>query len=351
MSLNQFFRKEVVTETAYHLDEHEGIKLNQNESPWDLPVPLKAKVVEELLKAPWNRYPLGEDLALKKKLAKYLNLWADNLLFANGSNVLIQALVLATSINKKVLIIDPTFSVYEIEANLMGNKVIKVPLDEEFQIPRDRVLKTIKKEKPSIIFIANPNAPTGTLLDYETLKAVIEIASCLVVIDEAYFPYSQTTFIDLVAHYENLVILRTFSKAFSLAGMRLGWLVADAEVTREVEKCLLPFCINRFSYVVANCVLDQPQYLEVQVQTIRKERDRVFKELDALSIVQAFPSKANFILFRVERAQSVFKKLLQEGVIVRQIGGSPSLENTLRVTIGTPEENNAFLLALRKALA
>jgi len=165
MSLKDYFRQEVIDLPAYHLDSHEGIKLNQNESPWDVPVEIKAKVVENLVKVAWNRYPLDDLLLLKKKMARHLGVWPDNLVFANGSNVLIQALTFSTSIQKQVLILDPTFGIYEIEAKLFGNKIIRVPLEEDFAISKDKLLRTIKKEKPGIIFIPNPNAPTGNLFD------------------------------------------------------------------------------------------------------------------------------------------------------------------------------------------
>ena len=157
MSLKDYFRQEVIDLPAYHLDSHKGVKLNQNESPWDIPVELKAMVVEKILQVPWNRYPLGDLLVLKKKMAKYLGVWPDNLVFANGSNVLIQTLTFATCIDRTVLVVDPTFGVYEIEAKLFGNKVVRVPLREDFSLPKDQLIRTIKKERPGIIFIAKEN--------------------------------------------------------------------------------------------------------------------------------------------------------------------------------------------------
>ncbi len=148
MSIEAYLRQEVLDLPAYHLKTYEGVKLNQNESPWDIPVELKATIIENLLKTPWNRYPLEETLALKKKAAKHFGIWPDSLVFANGSNVLIQALVMATSVGKTIMTVDPTFSVYELEGQLFGNKVHRFALENDFSIDRDHFLKEMKKIKP-----------------------------------------------------------------------------------------------------------------------------------------------------------------------------------------------------------
>lgn len=348
MSALKFFRQEVLDLPAYHLEAYEGVKLNQNESPWDVPVEIKAHVVEELLKIPWNRYPLEDPVTLKKMMAKYLGVWPDNLVFANGSNVLIQALTFATSVSKEVMIVDPTFGVYEIEARLFGNRILRVPLTDDFGIPADLFLKTLKKERPGIIFIPNPNAPTGNLFDLEVLKKIIESADGLVVIDEAYYPFSGVTLMEFQKEYDNLVILRTFSKAFALGGIRLGWMIAEPEVCRQVQKCLLPFCLGKLAYAVVLAVLEAPEYVEKYSFQILKERERLFSELKKMKELKAHPSHTNFILFEVEKSDVIFRKLLHEKVIVRQVNDGRRLKNALRVTVGTRDENDYFLKALKK---
>ncbi|MBI2339897.1 MAG: aminotransferase class I/II-fold pyridoxal phosphate-dependent enzyme, partial [Deltaproteobacteria bacterium] len=309
--MTNFFRQEVLDLPAYHLEAHEGIKLNQNESPWDIPVELKAQVVENLLRLPWNRYPLDDQLLLKKKMAKLLEVWPDNLVFANGSNVLIQALTFATSVQQEVMILDPTFGVFEIEARLFANQVTRIPLNDDFSIPKDKILKAIKR-RPSLIFIPNPNAPTGNLFDPDVLRKIIETADCLVVIDEAYYPFSGFTVLDWVKEYDNLVVLRTFSKAFALGGLRLGWMIADPEAARQVQKCLLPFCISRLVMSAMLAVIEQPGYVKRYVKQISDERDRVYKALAKMSELTVYPSRANFILFEVDEPSQIFKKLLEE---------------------------------------
>lgn len=346
MNLKDIFRQEVLDLSAYHLEAREGIKLNQNESPWDLPVELKTTVVEDLLKIDWNRYPLEDPVTLKKKMAKHLNVWPDNLVFANGSNVLIQALTFATSINRGIMIVDPTFGVYEIEGKLFGNKVTRVPLNDDFSLPVDKFIKTMKRVRPGIIFIPNPNAPTGNLFPSEDLIKIIISAECLVVIDEAYFPFSGVTLIDQIKEHDNLVILRTFSKAFALGGLRLGWMIADTEVCQQIQKCLLPFCLSRFTYTTAMVALDAPEYINHYVKILCSERDRVFRAMSQIPSIKVYPTQANFILFETSEAEKLFNQLLDQGVIVRQVSDGRRLSHALRVTIGSPEENDAFLAAL-----
>lgn len=347
-TMTKLFRDEVTSIKGYHLDEQKGIKLNQNESPWDIPVHLKAAVVEELLKTPWNRYPLGDHTRLKKKGAKHLKVWPDNLVFANGSNVLIQAIMIAAGIGRKVLVFDPTFSLYELQAEILGARVIRVPLEEDFSIPIDKTLKTIKTEQPSVIFIANPNAPTGNLFNPEALKKIIETSPGLVVVDEAYYPFSGVTVIDGIKQSEHLVILRTFSKAFSAAGLRFGTLVADPEVAREVQKCLLPFCMNRFTFAAASVIFDQADYVDEFCKKIVAERKRVYEEMKKISRITVYPSDSNYILFESPRPEDLFRRLIDSEVVIRQITDRRRFQFGLRVTIGSPDENDTFLAALKK---
>ena len=352
MSQDKIFRKEVLEAPAYHLEAHEGVKLDQNEYPLDIPVTLKAEIIEQFLKTPWNRYPLTDPVLLQKKMAKQLDVWPDNLVFANGSNVLIQALIIASALGKKIMVLDPTFSVYEIQGKMLGSKIIRVPLNEnDFSLPVDECLKTIQKEKPQIIFIANPNAPTGNLFDSEGLKKIVKAAPGLVVIDEAYFPFSQLTLASWMKEFDHLVILRTFSKAYALGGLRLGYLMAEPEVAYQVNKCLLPFCISKLTYVTALTLLDQPNYIQDHVKAILSERARVYKNMETISEIKAYPTSTNFILFEPKNKPELFEKLIKEKVVVRKISDGRRFKDALRVTIGTKEENDTFLIALKKALS
>lgn len=350
-----FFRKEVLDLAGYPLVKgEEGVKLDQNESPFDLPAELKQKVLQILANAEWNRYPLNEPILLKEKMGAYLKVSPDQLLFANGSNVLIQALVVATSINQKVLVVDPTFSLYELEAKLFGNQVIRVPLNADFSFPLDLFIQKIRDEKPSLIFLANPNAPTGNLISQHDIQKILEAASCLVVIDEAYFPFVPQTSLPLLSEFKNLVVLRTFSKAFSLAGGRLGFLVASADVCRQVEKCLLPFCINKMTYALAFALLEniflEKNLLEKTVEVLTAERDWLYNKMKTISGLTIYPSQTNFLLFQVADGNHVYQQLKSQKVIIRNVSNGRSLTNALRVSVGSREENEKFLLELQKIL-
>lgn len=354
MTLSHLFRQDVVDSPGYGVAHVENaIKLNQNESPWDLPIELKVAITEKLIKTDFNRYPLADPLVLKKKLAKTLHVMADQIALANGSNVLIQALVNATSFRNKgkVLVLDPSFAVYSMQAELFGCQVIRVPLGENFLLSHDAVIAAIKKENPTLIFIANPNAPTGNLFAKESLYKIVKAAQCLTVIDEAYYPYSNETLIDWLSEFQHLLILRTLSKAFALAGVRFGYAIADTEIIFQIEKVLLPFCLSSIACAIAGEALDHSGYVKDYTKIVLKERRKLFDELQKFKTLTAFPSDANFILFRVEDSIRVAKELKHRNVLVRDVGDGKRLKNCLRVSVGTPEENRTFLLALREVVA
>lgn len=352
MSYLNYFRKEVINSSLYKVNPEKGIKLNQNESPWDIPTELKVQITEKIIKTDLNRYPLAEVIQLKKKIAKKNDVLADQVVISNGSNVLLQGFVNATSHKHrgKVLILDPSFGVYEHQAELFGNKVIKIPLTEKFAIPIEKVLQAIKKENPTLILIANPNAPTGNLFDRESLYRIVKAAKCITVIDEAYFPFSDETVIDWIQDFPHLFVLRTFSKAFAMAGVRLGYAIGDSEMVYQLEKALMPFSVSKLTCLVGDVILDHVDYVQDYVKKIVKERNRVFSELQKLPQIHPFPSDSNYILIRFEDSNHVFKQLLHEGVILRNVADDNLLQNCLRFSIGTPEENDRCLEVLKKIL-
>ena len=344
-----YFRPEILREEAYHLDSYpDAIKLNQNELPWDLPAELKDELFARLRELPFRRYPLPQPMALKRRLAEQLALKPSQLEFSNGSNVMIQALILATAWKGRVLILDPTFSVYEIEAKLFGNKVVKVALPEpDFGFPLSKILGEIRKRRPNLIFLANPNAPTGTLFPAEAILEVVKRAPCLVVVDEAYFQFSKVTLLSALKKSPNLIVLRTFSKGFGLGGVRIGYLAAAEKIAENVSKVLLPYCLSALSETTAHFVLDHADHFEGAVAQVLAERDRMLGAMRAMPKIQVFETAANFILFRVKSSKACFSHLLKAGILVRDVSNHGSLKNCLRVSVGRPEENEAFLAALR----
>ncbi len=348
--MKHLFRREIQQSQAYELKAFPRlIKLNQNELPIDLPQKLKSSLVKKLKNIEFNRYPLTQPLELQKKLAQQLKVKKEQLIFSNGSNVMIQALILATANQGKVLMAPPTFGVYENQAKLLGNKILAIPLaGKEFKFPKQKLLTALKREKPNICFLCNPNAPTGTIFSRDDLLAVVKAAKCLVVVDEAYYQFSKQSLIKDLAQHPNLLILRTFSKGFGLGGIRLGYAIAHPEVITEIKKVLLPFCIPSVVENIALETLGHLDHFDKQISLILKERERVFQTLQSIPHVHCFDSATNFILFKVPDAQACFTHLVRHGVLIRDFSKYPRLKNCLRVSIGAPQENDVFLRAMLK---
>lgn len=316
------------------------IKLDANESPYGFSVRALANI-------PTNRYPDPEAKELKRLLAKRLEVSSANILFGNGSDELIYYLI--TTFGGPVLFPIPTFSMYGITSQALGEKTISIPLDSEFDIDLEKTISAIKKTKPKLIFLSSPNNPTGNCFSSDRILKIIVSAlspqpSALVVVDEAYQPFSsEKGFLPLLRDYKNLVIMRTLSK-IGLAGLRLGFLIADAEIVAEVNKVRLPFNINSFSQAIAVQALKDKKWLAASVKNITSERERLLMEMEKIEGVTPFPSEANFILFRVKDVDKVYKGLLKKGILVRNF--NESIKGCLRVTVGTPQENMVFLKAL-----
>ncbi len=349
MSKRRLIRKAVLKQKGYHLDRPvTAIKLNQNESPRDLPPELKSKVLERLAKAEWRRYPSPFCDSLRQKIAQRENWDMEGVLVTGGSNILIQAILLASSVRGKILTIAPTFSLYEMEGDLLENRVIAMPLGKDFALPTQNILMQIRKAKPQVIFLPNPNAPTANLFPEADLVKICESAaksSCLVVIDEAYYPFSGFTMTPHLKRFENLILLRTLSKAFSLGGVRLGYLLAHPSIAREIQKVLLPFSVGILSQIVGEVILENDGYVAQVVADVVSEREKLFAALQRLPDLSVYPSQANYILFQSPKAASLYESLTRQGVLVRNVSGK-RLPNALRVTVGTPEENRKFLEAI-----
>lgn len=348
-------RKEVQKLQGYQLEiPPHRVKLNQNESPRDLPDHLKKKVLGRIADLSWNRYPTPFCDPLRQRIAQKVGWYDDGVIVSAGSNILIQAVMIAASVNGKIMTVTPSFSLYEIEGLLLGNSVMEVPLSrEDFSLPRDLFLKRLKKEKPNLVFLANPNAPTGNLFLEDDLVAVLETAKslgALVVVDEAYYPFSGFTLFHHLRMFSNLVLVRTLSKAYSLGGARLGYLLADPKIAAEVIKVVLPFHVSQLTQAVGEVVLEEDAYVAPLVNEIIQEREVLYQSLKRIPGITVFPSHTNFLLFQTPRSKEIFQKLLEEGILIRDVSHH-SLPNSLRVSVGTREENRLFLEVMGKASA
>lgn len=322
------------------------IKLDANESPF--PVKLSDFISE--INIPLNRYPDPEALLLRKALAKKLKLNYNNIMVGNGSDELIYYLIL--TFGGPVLYPGPTFSMYGIIAQSVGVEHIESKLDKDFDINDEEMIELIKSKKPRLIFISCPNNPTGNSFSTDRILKVIEFAqknSSIVIIDEAYQPFSSTRgFLPFLKDYNNLLILRTLSK-IGFAGLRVGYLIGEEKFLNEIGKVRLPYNVDSLTQYVATEALNK-FYSQIKkfISQIVKERQRVYNELLKLEGLKVYPSEANFILLQVKNSKDVYNKLIKAGILVRNL--SSTVKNALRVTIGTKEENNKFLETLKEIL-
>ena len=318
------------------------VKLDANESPY----PFREDLSKILAELRTNRYPDPEAKDLKRLIAKRYGLSPQNILLGNGSDELIYYLV--TTFGGPVLYPVPTFSMYDLISRALGERGVAVPLDREFDIDIEKMLRAVKKENPKVIFLSSPNNPTGNCFSAEKIMMLIERSKGIVVVDEAYQPFaSEKGFLPLLRDYGNLVIMRTLSK-IGFAALRLGFLLADAGIVAQVNKVRLPFNVNSLSQAIAKEALRDRRGLTASVKTIISERDRVSGEMAGTRGVEPFPSEANFILFRVKDPGRVYSGLLRKGVLIRNLNSG--IKGCLRVTIGAPKENTIFLRALKEVM-
>src|SRR5712692_1907442 len=351
-SQSDVIKPEVRGLSAYTLKHFDAaVKLDQNENPYELPADLKREVVDRVLCRPWGRYPEFVPAAMIHTLAKFTGWHEDGILVGNGSNELIQAsLTVTLGPGRRLAIPQPTFTLYKLMATALQAQLTELFLDSEhFTFDADKLIEASRNS--DVVVVCTPNNPTGNLLERDALIAVLKNAKGLVLVDEAYHKFSGQTAFPLLSDYRNLIVLRTFSKAMAMAGLRFGYMMAHPEIAREVNKSKLPYNVNIFTLAAAEIVIERRSVLNRGIANLIQERDRVFAELQKRPTVRAFPSKANFILIKTAKpARDLFDALYKQGVLVRDVSSYPLLERCLRVSIGTPEENNRFLEALDQAL-
>lgn len=326
------------------------IKLNQNENPWDMPAAIKEETFKRLENRLWSRYPEFVPSSLIKRLAKFSR-WTDaGTLVGNGSNELIQAVLMATvSPGKKVLICEPTFTLYRQVATLLGAEVVTVPLSQNLGYDVQSMLETIEEVQPDVTIICSPNNPTGCAISAMDLSSILRSSEGLVALDEAYIEFGPRTAIDLLRDHPNLVVLRTFSKALAMAALRVGYLLTSPALATEISKALLPYNLNCFSQTAAEVAIEMYQdELKPRVEAILKERDRLFDQMCTIPGIEPIPTTANFIVVRSSiDPRRVFEELLQIGILIRDVSGYPMLRDFFRVSVGSPEENDRLLESLR----
>jgi histidinol-phosphate aminotransferase len=330
------------------------VKVNQNENPYDVPEALKRRVLDEALARPWSRYPEFDPHELVDALAAYSGWRPDGILAGNGSNEMIEALLLVTvGAGTRVVIPEPTFTLYALLTGVLGGEGVRVTLGPDLEYQPDALIEAARRSEAALTIVCSPNNPTGGALSPDEVRRVCAESPGLVVVDEAYHEFSGQSVVPLLAEHSNLVVLRTFSKAMALAGLRVGYLLSSPELVREVNKARLPYNINFFSQVAARAALEDRGTLEANVRRLVEARDALAAALARLPGVRVYPSRANFLLVELAEAapRAVFEALYARGILVRDVTSYPRLSRCLRISVGSAEENRLLLDALAAELA
>jgi histidinol-phosphate aminotransferase len=326
------------------------IKLDANENPYRFPPEVLSKIFREIHARDFNRYPDPAAVSLREKLAAYTGAGPENIMVGNGSDEIILNIMLAFGAGAKFAVATPTFSMYGLHGRIAGAAMVEVPRLQDFRIDVEALKRAAADPEVKILIICAPNNPTGTATPVEEIEDILKSADSIVVVDEAYGEFGGESCIPLLDSYPNLVVLRTFSKAFGLAGLRVGYLLAGPPVINELLKVKQPYNLNAFSQAAARVVMENRAPFREVIKKILNERERLFAELAALPGVEAFPSRANFILFRTPLpAEKVYSGLLERGILIRNVE-CPALSRCLRVSVGTAEENSAFIEKLGEIL-
>ena len=339
---------------AYSLaPDRASIKLNQNENPWDAPARIKDEVLRRFAERNWSRYPDFIPARLHEQLAAFAHWKPDGVIAGNGSNELIQAVLMVTiAAGKRVLISEPTFMLYRQVATVFDGEVETVHLTPDLKYDGEALLKTIETRQPDVTIICSPNNPTGCVIDEAALRSILSASRGLVVIDEAYHEFAQRSVVPLLNDHENLVVLRTFSKAMAYAALRVGYLMAAPELVREIGKAVLPYNLNVFSQIAAEVAMENyASELGPLVQKILAERDRLFDELTQINGLSPVKSEANFIVVKsATDPTQIFADLLQHDILIRDVSKYPMLRDYFRFSVGTPEENDYLLKTIRELM-
>jgi histidinol-phosphate aminotransferase len=347
-------RDDLVELDGYHSAQVTvDVRLNTNESPYPPPPAWREALLEELEATPFHRYPDRQAVALREALAELHGVEPAQVLAAKGSNEVIQALCLAYGgPGRSAAVFEPTYALHSHIPRLTGTSVAAGQRRPDFTLDPAEVQRVLAAATPAITFLCSPNNPTGLVEPPDLVHATLAGAPGLVVVDEAYGQFARWSALSLVADDVPLVVTRTYSKTWSMAACRLGYMVAPAEVVAAAESVLLPYHLDAATQVAGRLALRFRDEMEARVAALVAERERLAAGLARLA-VDAWPSEANFILFRPRGLDGtpVWKGLVERSVLVRDCSSWPGLGGCLRVTVGTPEDDDAFLAALTEVLS
>lgn len=328
------------------------VKLDANETVFDLPEFIKDEINAEFKRLAYNRYPDGLEKKLADKVAAKLGVSSQNIIFGNGSSELLAKVCwVYGGKDKSVMFPSPSFSMYPIYARLAGSKAIPVELDKNFNLSKQQLLEKYAACKPSLIILCSPNNPTGNVMSQEDIKDILTTVDCPVIADEAYYEFYGKTALDIFSENKNLIIMRTFSKAYGLAALRIGYMIAHPEIIETVKKAIMPYHINALSLCAAKVVYDKVELLKTRVQAVIEARERLFIQIAKIAGIKVYPSKANFLLIKIpEHKSGLTDYLSQNGIAVRAFDND-RLNDCIRITIGSRADNEMVLQHINKFIS
>ena len=319
-----------------------SVKLDANEGNKDLFKDLIKDIGDDFY---LNLYPDDNYTQLKEAIVNYIGCKIENISVGNGSSELLDLCVKTfVDTNELILSLDPTFSMYSIYAKIVNSRYIGAGEGNDFIINVDDVIKSIKENNPKLTIICNPNNPTGTTIKRDDVLRIVKSTDNVVIVDEAYMEFSNESVVDEIENYDNLIVVKTMSKAFSMAGIRTGYLIANEELVKTIEKVRPPYNLNSISALLATKALKQKDKMLSYVENLKVEREKIYEKLIDMG-VKAYKSGANFVFFS-SKVDNLAEKLIDNDVLIRKFGGK--LDNYYRVTVGSKEENEAFLNAMKK---
>lgn len=319
-----------------------SVKLDANEGNKDLFKDLIKDIGDDFY---LNLYPDDNYTQLKEAIVNYIGCKIENISVGNGSSELLDLCVKTfVDTNELILSLDPTFSMYSIYAKIVNSRYIGAGEGNDFTINVDDVIKSIEENDPKLTIICNPNNPTGTTIKRDDVLRIVKSTDNVVIVDEAYMEFSNESVVDEIENYDNLIVVKTMSKAFSMAGIRTGYLIANEELVKTIEKVRPPYNLNSISALLATKALKQKDKMLSYVENLKVEREKIYEKLIDMG-VKAYKSGANFVFFS-SKVDNLAEKLIENDVLIRKFGGK--LDNYYRVTVGSPKENEAFLDAMKK---
>lgn len=350
--MRKLIREQLKSFSAYHvLNQENMIKLDANESPYSLDEKVKNDLVNWINQNEnFNIYPDTDSLLLRSKIADFWKVNIDNIICGVGSDQLIDGIMkLFLEPGDKVLIPTPSFSMYKLTTVLNHGEPIEFNLNEDFSFDYKLIIEKYKETKPKLLFLCTPNNPTGNIIEEKHIVNILEAVDCPVIVDEAYGEFSYTSMVKYVNSYKNLIVLRTFSKAYGLAGLRVGYGVANKEMIDYINITKPPYNLNTFSQKVAELVLQNSQEYEKRIDLIVKQRDYIYNKLEDIEGIDVFPSGANFFLIR-SKSVDLAEKLKARKILVRSFKNDKDLKGCIRVSVGKEEENELLISSIKEIM-